>query len=387
MRKRRRRYLVAGIVAAVGLALQLVPWPRAWVDEFYLAGWFPAWSRGAATVTGTTPLSVSLLLLGVLLTALALAAAWALVAPRPRVPKGGAPVWRPSPWRPFLTVAAWAVAVLVFWFPLGFALAYKATSLGAAVAAGAGPSRPDSQAPDAWLLARLNEAAAALPAGALAAGSGLPSAATQAAASRCVRTTTLELREAYLPETEAAGLALPERVKALPAGTLLRMGYAGVISPWLLEPHVDAGLPSASALAVALHELAHTAGFAQEADAEAVGILAGLTCDDPSVRYAATLRLATAVRAGLGPEAGDAFAAAWPVRAQQDAQAAAEATARYRVELLTRGANTVYDAYLRAQGGKEGLREYDRGTQLALELLSRLRLLPGPAGGVGEGAT
>ena len=50
MRKRRRRYLVAGIVAAVGLALQLVPWPRAWVDEFYLDGWFPAWSRGAATV-------------------------------------------------------------------------------------------------------------------------------------------------------------------------------------------------------------------------------------------------------------------------------------------------------------------------------------------------
>ncbi|HRN19043.1 MAG TPA: hypothetical protein PLU66_08175, partial [Trueperaceae bacterium] len=136
MRKRRRRYLVAGIVAAVGLALQLVPWPRAWVDEFYLDGWFPAWSRGAATVTGTTPLSVSLLLLGVLLTVLALAAAWALVAPRPRVPKGGAPVWRPSPRRPFLTVAAWAVAVLVFWFPLGFALAYKATSLGAAVAAG-----------------------------------------------------------------------------------------------------------------------------------------------------------------------------------------------------------------------------------------------------------
>jgi len=375
--------LVAGIVTAVGLALQLVPWPRAWVDEFYLAGWFPGWSRWAAAVTGAE-LSISLLLLGVLLTVLALAAAWALVAPRPSRSKGRA-TGRPSPWRPFLTIAAWAVAVLVFWFPLGFALAYKASSLGAAVEAGTGPARPSAPTPEAWVLAYLNDAAAALPAGAPAGGVGLPSEAAQAAASSCVRNTALELRETYLPEA-AAGLTLPERVKALPAGTLLRMGYAGVMSPWLLEPHVDAGLPPATALAVALHELAHAAGFAQEADAEAVGLLAGVTCHDPQVRYAATLRLATAVRDGLDPEAGNAFAAAWPARAVQDAQAATEAAARYRVELLTQGANTVYDVYLKAQGGPEGLREYDRGTRLALELLLRAGLLPGPAGGVGEGA-
>ena len=92
-----------------GLALQLAPWPRAWVDEAYLARWFPAWSRAAAAATGAVAPSLSGLVLGVLLTALVLAAAWALVAPRPGGPSGRG-TGRPSPWRPFLTLAAWAVA-------------------------------------------------------------------------------------------------------------------------------------------------------------------------------------------------------------------------------------------------------------------------------------
>lgn len=384
MAKGRRRYLVAGLVTAAGLALQLAPWPRAWVDEAYLVRWFPGWSRAAAAATDAVVPSLSTIVLGVLLTALLLAAAWALVAPRP----GGSPgrgAGRPSPWRPFLTLAAWTLAALVFWFPVGFGLAYKASSLRPAVEARADVSRPSEPTPDTWLLAYLNEAAGALPAGALAGTAGLPSGAAQAAASGCMTDTARKLRETYLPQTAAPGLTLPERVKALPAGTLLRMGYAGVTSPWLLEPHVDAGLPPATALGVALHELAHAAGFAQEADAEAVGLLAGITCEDPQVRYAATLRLAAAVSAGMSPEAGRAFTSAWPAKAMRDARAASDASLRYQMDLLTRGANAVYDVYLKAQGGSEGLREYDRGTVLALELLLQLGVLPGQAGGVGEG--
>ena len=103
---------------------------------------------------------------------------------------------------------------------------------------------------------------------------------------------------------------------------MLRFGFAGVAAPWLLEPHVDAGLASASALAVSLHELAHSAGFASEATAEAVGMVAGLECADRRVRYAAALRLASNVAAALPSEARAQYVASWPRQALMDSRAA-----------------------------------------------------------------
>jgi hypothetical protein len=208
------------------------------------------------------------------------------------------------------------------------------------------------------------------------------------AASRCVASFAAGLRSGRGTEADASGpsvaaVRLPGKVKTVPAGTLLRFGFAGFVSPWLLEPHVDAGLPPTAALAVGLHELAHVAGFAPEADAEAVGLLAGLTCDDARVRYAAASRLAGALAAAMPADRRDAYLANWPERAREDADAAARAAARWRSPRLAAGAARAYDAYLRSQGSREGMRDYDRGTVLVVHVLGReaegAGLSPAPA--------
>ena len=46
---------------------------------------------------------------------------------------------------------------------------------------------------------------------------------------------------------------------------------------------------TAAIVATAAHELAHVAGYCGEADADAVGVLAGLASDDALARYATAL--------------------------------------------------------------------------------------------------
>lgn len=382
----------AGALAAVGLALQLVPWPPAWVDATFMTRWLPLWSRLTAPLVDSLQTSLSLALLGAWLTAMALAAAWALAAPRPTgdgrpaasrpaaspppAPRGPADTTgRPGPWRLLLRLASWPAALLVFAFPLAFGLAYRASSLEAALATGPGQAGgvEEATAVRLWVTGLLAEAAGS-------GSEGRDWATVQAAASSCVARTSMAVRHAYLPST-VAEVAVPGRVKPLPAGTLLRIGYAGVVSPWLLEPHYDPGLPRPAALGVALHELAHTAGFAREAEAEAVGLVAGLTCADEDVRYAAALGLATRLLAALPEAQAAAFLASWPEHARADARAAELAAERYRVGPLQRAADALYSTYLRAQGGEEGLGEYDEGTRLALELLARQGVLSPLPGG------
>ena len=85
---------------------------------------------------------------------------------------------------------------------------------------------------------------------------------------------------------------LPQKIKALPKGTLLYFGNAaGVISPWFLEAHVDSSLPPTEFVAVAAHELAHIGGYAGEADADLLGVIAGLNAADDFARYAVALRI------------------------------------------------------------------------------------------------
>jgi hypothetical protein len=152
---------------------------------------------------------------------------------------------------------------------------------------------------------------------------------------------------------------LPRRVKRLPAGSLLAFGSAGITVPFFLEPHVDGGETEVSFLAVAVHELAHVAGYCAEADADLAAAFAGLRADDPYARYAVALWLFQDF-AGLLPSRDDMTAAdaSLPELAREDIREARRATARYRIPALARVQGKVYDAYLRSQGLKEGVREY-----------------------------
>lgn len=186
------------------------------------------------------------------------------------------------------------------------------------------------------------------------------------------------LGRAFAGSETSAGTA-PRRVKQLPAGALTTFGYAGVVSPWTLEAHVDGGLPTATRVAVAAHELAHLGGWAHEADADLVGALAGLAADHPYARYATALALLGRLLPRLPEAEREALREALPPRARRDLEAAREAAKRYYRPALARPIGALYERYLRASGIDEGSEAY----RAVLDLLVRARragLLDGAPG-------
>lgn len=155
----------------------------------------------------------------------------------------------------------------------------------------------------------------------------------------------------------APGVRLPQRGKRLPPGWLGALGVAGVISPWTLEAHVDGGLPAWARVAVSAHELAHLAGFAGEADAELLGLLAALRSDHPHARYAAALRAWASLPVTVRTPA------ALPTRAEEDLRALREALAARR-DAWADPAWRLYDLWLRGRGQEEGVAGYANGPRL-----------------------
>ena len=343
-----RRWWFSALLALIlAAAIQFAPWPPGWADAVYLGVTLPFWSALSAPLVGSVAGSLSSLLLIGLLLALSLA----LLA--------GAKARRLTA-RGLVVIAA----LLALAFPFTFGLGYHTTPLEAhfaplvsddAVAADGAADRSTSSAAREvtrqLVLLTLQETQ---PAAASASATDPPPLVASAAA--CLGDYLSQLRE-QPPAT------IPTRIKAVPAGWLLRIGFAGVISPWLLEPHVDAALPTSNALAVALHELAHTAGVAREAEAEAIGMLAGIDCDDPRVRYAAALNAARSLAYELPSAEREAYLAQWPAQAVAAAATAAAVASEYRSAAATRVAEGVYDAYLSSQGS-EGMEDYRRATDL-----------------------
>ena len=171
---------------------------------------------------------------------------------------------------------------------------------------------------------------------------------------------------------------LPQEIKSLPKGTLIYLGNAaGVISPWLLEAHVDSALPPTEFVAIAAHELAHVAGYAGEADADLLGALAGLNADDGFTRYAVALRLfrtlAYQLTYQLPENQKERFAnslpegwqEALPKKALGDWELAVVAYQRHSPpEKYTEVQQQVYNWYLLSQGVSEGIADYSRIVKL-----------------------
>lgn len=323
--------------ALLGVAVQLAPWPPEWADAAYHGAILPVWSQVSSRVVSALPGSVAAALVVLGLVTLVALVVW---------PGGRRRVGR---------AVGWFIAALLVAFPFTFGLGYHTTPLEATLSA-AQPE--DYERARDEVLATLTKAAA----------TGRPAAGGTASVEQlaaCVRQTTAELR--------GGSVRLPQRIKLVPQGSLLRFGFSGFVVPWLLEPHVDPGLPPAALVGVALHELAHSAGYAREAEAEAVALLAGITCEDPSARYAGALRAAASLAARLPSEDRAAYLASWPEGAVTDQREAAEAAASYREAGLARLAETAYDTYLVTQGTREGIADYDRATDLLVRLLTRQR--------------
>ncbi len=321
---------------ALGVAALLVPWPQPWVERFSARGAYPLATHLLAPAVGAVPWSVTLTLV----------ATWLAVVI--------ASLPRPSGRRWLLRgLLPWSAAVVVLGFSLGWGLEYRRDTLAALLALPSGP--PDAAqvaSAETLLLQTLRATDGSPPAG--------PSAVR--AASACVVDEVRRLT--------GVTVALSPRVKLLPAGSLLRLGFAGVTSPWLLEPHVDAGLPPAAFLATATHELTHAAGFAREADTDALSVLAGLRCADPAVRYAVALHALDLLLAALPSPQRQALAEQLPPRAVADLRAASDAAAHFRVAWLEHAATGAYAGYLRSRGVSAGMADYGRALTLVVQALA-----------------
>lgn len=321
-------------------ALALIPWPAAWVESAFARGLFPLTSRLLAPLVSSVPFSLTLALAA----ALVGAALATLLTPRGRAR------FLPRLWRSW---APWAAAVLLLGFSLVWGLSYRRDTLAALLGVPDTPPAPEQvQTARKVLLAALEGAVGSPPA----------VRGDVAAAARCVA--------GEVDRLTGVAVAVPDRVKSLPAGTLLRAGFAGVTSPWLLEPHVDPALPPAARLATATHELTHAAGFAREADTDALAVLAGLRCGDPAVRYALALHGLRLVADGMPATASTRLLAALPARARHDLRASDEAAARYRLPWLQRATAGAYSAYLESRGVRSGMADYARATTLVVQALA-----------------
>lgn len=362
---------------AAGALLSLVPVaaPTAWVEAWALHA-FPAWAAVTSSLFAVVPFSLTLTLAG--------AATIALVVSLARPGRR---------WRRALAAVVGGIGVVA----IGFVLSWGATYQRATVAATLGlPPEGVGLAALERAFARLvDEVTLHAPEAALA---PLPPDRLRVLtreAARCVA----DLDAAVTGRR----VAVPPGVRHLPPGSLLRAGYGGVSLPWLLEPHVDAGLPGAAFLTVATHELMHTAGWAREAETDALAVLAGLSCDVPALRYALALHGVAIVGGTIVGITGPGHAARadvqralaeLPAAAVADRLAVGEAVARYRVEVVVSTVGRAYDAYLRAHGVEAGVADYARaGAIVAAAIAACDEAAPRPwcapatgAGGRGDGS-
>ncbi len=339
-------------MALLNAALLLAP--ESWLEAVWMQRIWPLWPAVTARLHALLPLPVTL---AALLVVALLTLAWALRRP-PRARRGLLAL---------VTVSAVALSTFVPAWGAAYRRAPLATTLGFEL---------KTADPEALLdvlealVARVAAEAPSEPLVVLADGPSLAAAA--AAAARCVAEA-----DAYV---SGRPVALPPRVRSLPAGTFLRAGFAGMALPWLLEPHVDAGLPAAAWLGVAAHELTHAAGWAREADTDALSILAGFACDHPWVRYASALRAVQVVSTSLRPLLREGSAehvrlqralAALPEVAHEDRAAQVAAARRWYAPGLAAAVTGVYDNFLRSQGVREGVADYDAaGTLVGAALVA-----------------
>lgn len=176
--------------------------------------------------------------------------------------------------------------------------------------------------------------------------------------------------------------ASPARPKPVLLSPLLsRLGITGIYFPFTGEPNVNTTLPHAELPFSATHELAHQQGFAREDEANYVGYLACRLHPDADFRYSGLLAASSYTLAALhavDPRAARAARARRSPAVLRDEAALRAWEDRYRGRATEVG-HRVNEAYLRAQGQKEGLRSYGRMVDLLLAERRAAPAAPDPA--------
>lgn len=178
-----------------------------------------------------------------------------------------------------------------------------------------------------------------------------------------------ELRSDLVTRLQYHNFPTPGRVRALllfPKGIFLRFSSAGLYFPWTGQGHVDAGLHPLQIPSVMAHEMAHGYGFGDEGTCSFWAYLACIHSEHAAIAYAAHLdywRDLAASYLRYEPEAYRKFREELPIGIQADLDAVNETLRKYP-DIMPRLRYVAYDAYLRTQGIKEGMLNYNRVTML-----------------------
>lgn len=155
---------------------------------------------------------------------------------------------------------------------------------------------------------------------------------------------------------------------ALLSGAFSAMGVSGIYSPFTVEANINGAMPDMEKPFTACHELSHLRGYMNEGEANYIGWLTCICSDDPSFNRSGWLV--------AWMYAGSALNRTDPKRYEElckklPADAAAEIEACRHFWSSHEGKasevqDRVNDAYLKANGQKDGIRSYGMLTTLML---------------------
>ncbi|HUQ88706.1 MAG TPA: DUF3810 family protein, partial [Vicinamibacterales bacterium] len=141
-------------------------------------------------------------------------------------------------------------------------------------------------------------------------------------------------------------------------------GVSGQLGPFFLETLLNPDLTGPERPAVLAHEWAHLSGYAPEADASFVGVLAALRAG-PAAEYSAWLDLVSESVNQLQPVTQHIVLQKL-ARGPRDDQAAIRERLKALVRPVEEVAWSSYDRMLKSQGVEEGVRSYSRVIQLLI---------------------
>lgn len=147
-----------------------------------------------------------------------------------------------------------------------------------------------------------------------------------------------------------------------PKGIFLRFSSSGLYFPFTGEGHVDAGLNGLQRVYVMAHELGHGYGFGDEGSCNFLAYVNCVQSEDPLIAYLGHLAYWRTVAVNYlryEREKYQAFREELPPGIIADLNAINENLQKYP-DIMPKLRYYAYDSYLKAQGIKEGMANYNR---------------------------
>lgn len=165
------------------------------------------------------------------------------------------------------------------------------------------------------------------------------------------------------------------------SGLMSRLGISGVYSPFTGEPNYNAIQPDFDIPFSVAHEMAHQRGFAREDEANFVAFLVCINASHPYVRYSGYLGALRVLGMlyRIAPELYRATVASLGEGPRSDLRARGRFWARYTGRLSNFG-SSINNAYLKMNGVKSGVRNYNEATSLIVGYYLKQAAAPKPTG-------